>query len=84
MTVSPEHPQLVIPRNVRIGPKSVLSGKEVFRRFFSERDPAIEIGAHRFCHREKGRITCGTCRFVHVWKQTDQGWKIARVVSYGH
>ena len=45
---------------------------------------AIEIGAHRFCHREKGRITCGTFRFVHVWKQTDQGWKIARVVSYGH
>jgi acetyltransferase-like isoleucine patch superfamily enzyme len=36
---------LVVPPNVLIGEGSVLTGEDVFRRFFSERDPAIVIGA---------------------------------------
>jgi ketosteroid isomerase-like protein len=45
---------------------------------------AIEIGTHRFCHEENGRTVCGTFKFVHVWRRRADGWKLARVVSYGH
>lgn len=45
---------------------------------------AIEIGMHRFCHRENGKDDCGTFRFLHVWKSTPAGWKLTRVISYGH
>lgn len=45
---------------------------------------AIEIGRHRFCHVENGKDDCGTFSFVHIWRRTKTGWKIARVVSYGH
>jgi ketosteroid isomerase-like protein len=45
---------------------------------------AIEIGAHRFCHKEAGQDECGVFEFVMLWKQTADTWKISRVVSYGH
>ena len=45
---------------------------------------AIEIGRHRFCHIENGKDDCGTFSFVHIWRRTQTGWKLARVVSYGH
>lgn len=45
---------------------------------------AIEIGAHRFCHVEGGKDDCGTFKFVHVWQKGEGGWRIMRVVSYGH
>jgi hypothetical protein len=45
---------------------------------------AMQIGQHRFCHTENGKLDCGTFKFVHVWKQDNGKWKIARVVSYGH
>ncbi|HEY4080974.1 MAG TPA: nuclear transport factor 2 family protein [Burkholderiaceae bacterium] len=45
---------------------------------------AIELGSHRFCHIEKAKEDCGTFAFVHVWRKSAAGWKIARVVSYGH
>lgn len=45
---------------------------------------AIEVGAHRFCHTEGTRQNCGTFKFVQVWRRGSGGWKIARVVSYGH
>ncbi len=45
---------------------------------------AIEIGAHTFCHLENGKQSCGTFKFVHVWKKTAEGWKVTRVVSYDH
>jgi ketosteroid isomerase-like protein len=45
---------------------------------------AIQIGAHRFCHTERGKADCGTFRFTHVWRETDGSWQIARVVSVGH
>ena len=45
---------------------------------------AMEVGEHRFCHTEGGRQDCGTFKFVQVWRRTSNGWKIARVMSYGH
>jgi hypothetical protein len=51
---------------------------------------AIEIGAHRFCHKEKGndaspaRTDCGTFKFAMVWRKIGDSWKISRVLSYGH
>jgi hypothetical protein len=44
---------------------------------------AIEQGRHRFC--QVGSGTCeGQAEFVMVWRRTDAGWKITRVLSYGH
>ena len=45
---------------------------------------AIEVGAHQFCHLEKGQDECGTFRFVHLWRKEGGAWKISRVVSYAH
>ena len=45
---------------------------------------AIQIGAHQFCHTENGKPDCGTFKFVHIWKKTNNEWKITRVVSYDH
>lgn len=45
---------------------------------------AIEIGAHRFCHVENGKDDCGTFKFVQIWQKQQRGWKVTRVVSYGH
>ena len=45
---------------------------------------AMEVGRHRFCHVESGTDNCGTFSFVHIWRQTKAGWKISRVISYGH
>jgi ketosteroid isomerase-like protein len=45
---------------------------------------AIEAGSHRFCHVENGKDDCGTFKFVHIWRRTNAGWKITRVVSYAH
>lgn len=45
---------------------------------------AMQIGQHRFCHTENGKPDCGTFKFVHIWKQENNEWKISRVISYGH
>jgi len=45
---------------------------------------AIEIGRHRFCHKENGKDDCGTFGFAMVWRKTGGSWKISRVLSYGH
>lgn len=45
---------------------------------------AMQIGSHTFCHTEAGTLNCGTFKFVHIWKKTETGWQITRVVSYGH
>ena len=45
---------------------------------------AMQMGAHTFCHTEGGKLDCGTFKFANVWKKTDGGWKITRVISYGH
>ena len=45
---------------------------------------AIEIGIHRFCHKEHGKEECGSFKFVHVWRKIGSSWKISRIISYGH
>lgn len=45
---------------------------------------AMQIGAHTFCHMEKGKQDCGTFKFVHIWQKKNGEWKITRVVSYDH
>lgn len=45
---------------------------------------AIQTGRHTFCHVENGKDDCGTFKFLQIWKRTAEGWKLARVVSYGH
>ena len=47
---------------------------------------AIQLGSHRFYFRNKGEVEQldGTFRFVHVWRNENGRWKIARVVSFDH
>jgi len=45
---------------------------------------ALEVGEHTFCHVENDRNDCGTFKFVHVWQKRSGGWKLTRVISYGH
>jgi ketosteroid isomerase-like protein len=45
---------------------------------------AIQVGAHTFCHTENGAPSCGTFRFMQVWRLADGQWKVTRDVSYGH
>ncbi|HVF81770.1 MAG TPA: nuclear transport factor 2 family protein [Flavisolibacter sp.] len=45
---------------------------------------AVQVASHTFCHPEGGKMDCGTFKFVHIWKKTPEGWKLTRVVSYGH
>lgn len=45
---------------------------------------AMQIGVHRFCHTENGKLDCGTFKFVHIWRKVNSEWKISRVVSYDH
>ena len=47
-------------------------------------DGAIQVGKHTFCHLENGKNDCGTFGFTHVWRRTPEGWRLFRVVSYGH
>lgn len=44
---------------------------------------AIEQGSHRFCQVASGKCE-GLADFTIVWHQTKAGWKITRVLSYGH
>lgn len=45
------------PSNVLVGADSVITGSQVFRRFFSLRTPAVTIGAH--CHLEQLQLALG-------------------------
>jgi ketosteroid isomerase-like protein len=45
---------------------------------------AIEVGTHRFCHKENGKDDCGNFPFVMTWRKIGDAWKVSRVISYGH
>lgn len=45
---------------------------------------AVQIASHRFCHTENGKPDCGTFKFIHIWKRTEDGWKITRIISVDH
>ena len=44
---------------------------------------AIAQGTHRFCQIKAGSCE-GMADFAIVWRNQDGGWKITRVLSYGH
>lgn len=43
---------------------------------------AIQTGDHTFV--QNGSKTVEVAHFVHLWRHTENGWKIARVLSFGH
>jgi ketosteroid isomerase-like protein len=45
---------------------------------------AIEIGEHRFCHKENGKDDCAAFKFAMIWRKSGESWKVSRVISYGH
>ncbi len=45
---------------------------------------AVQTMLHRFCHLENGKDDCGTFKNMMIWKKTESGWKVSRVVSYDH
>jgi ketosteroid isomerase-like protein len=47
---------------------------------------ALETGYHRFYKVTPGEpdIETEAGRFVHLWKNVDGSWKVARIVSYDH
>ena len=45
---------------------------------------AVETCLHKFCHKENGKDDCGTFKNIMLWKKTDSGWKVNRVISYDH
>lgn len=48
---------------------------------------AVATGIHRFCDARK-YTSCltegGPAKFVTLWRSTEAGWKITRVISYDH
>ena len=68
-------------RNMHLRRELVVGSMEVY----AVKDyGAIQTGIHTFCHIENGKNDCGTFKFLHIWKRIGDGWKLARVVSYGH
>ena len=45
---------------------------------------AMEIGSHKFCHVERGKEECGVFDFAMVWQKQASGWRVSRVLSFGH
>lgn len=45
---------------------------------------AIQIGKHQFCHLENDINDCGTFQFIHIWREKEGQWQLARVISYDH
>jgi hypothetical protein len=45
---------------------------------------AVQIAQHRFCHMENGKMDCGVFKFIHLWKKTEAGWKVTRIISVDH
>jgi acetyltransferase-like isoleucine patch superfamily enzyme len=53
-----------LPPNVQVGRGSVLEGEGAFKRFFSERTPAITIGEN--CHLEGCQLALGKNAELHI------------------
>lgn len=43
---------------------------------------AIQTGEHSFV--QHGSKTIEVAHFVHLWRKTANGWKMARILSFGH
>src|SRR5262249_16813111 len=62
-----------LPDNVRVGPNTVLTSAYAFKRFRSQRDPALILGAHctmdgvHFAVGEQGQVKIGNyCYFTNA------------------
>jgi ketosteroid isomerase-like protein len=44
---------------------------------------AVEIGTHRF-HHPGDPTNVGEARFIMLWQNKDNAWKVTRVISYEH
>lgn len=79
-------------QNIEASRKNFASGRKVRRELVAgsmkvypiPNHGAIQTGEHRFCDLAKEKSDCGVYKFVHVWKLTPNGYKLARVVSYDH
>ncbi|MFZ5635640.1 MAG: nuclear transport factor 2 family protein [Pseudomonadota bacterium] len=49
-------------------------------------DAALETGVHRFHVPDgnDGDTLVGIARYSHLWRRTDDGWVVARILSYEH
>src|SRR5262249_57954936 len=62
--------RVTLPANVRVGAGSVITNENAFRRFFSERDPALTIGDNstmevvHFAIGKEGRIQIGDYCYI--------------------
>ena len=45
---------------------------------------AVEIGIHRFHHPAHPEDGVGDAKFVMLWQNKDDTWKVTRVISYEH
>jgi acetyltransferase-like isoleucine patch superfamily enzyme len=79
-----------LPPNARVGINSVLSGGHAFRRFRSEKDPALIIGADctmdgvHFALGQEARVTIGDyCYFTNAILLSDLELRIGNYVVIG-
>ena len=47
-------------------------------------DGAIQVGEQRFCARTSQSCDGMSTRFVAVWRRTERGWRIARLIRYAY
>ena len=47
---------------------------------------AVQTGVHRFYVTEKGQKEklSSEAKFINLWQQKNEVWKITRIISYGH
>ncbi|MBI3758023.1 MAG: acyltransferase [Deltaproteobacteria bacterium] len=79
-----------LPANVRVGLNTVISGNLAFKRFYTQREAALTIGAHctmagvHFAVGEEGRIAIGDyCYFTDVVLLCEAGLRIGSYVVMG-
>jgi len=79
-----------LPKNVSIGPNTVLTGNLAFKRFYTQRPGALVIGAHctlqgvHFAVGEEGRIEIGDyCYFKDAVLLAELGLYIGNYVVMG-
>lgn len=72
------------------GPAFILRAKaalfDAFNRCDLERFGSFFVDDLEFYHHPKAEDTqpVGEGKFVHVWQNKDESWKITRVLSYDH
>ena len=76
-----------LPKNVQAGVGTVITGEGIFRRFFSQRQPAAVIGEHctlegvQFAIGRNGQLTIGNyCYFSHAVLLCEESLRIGNYV----